>query len=123
MYLKSAPSAVECHSAAIPSSSTPSSYPHTPGCAVVITAPVGHILITVAAIAREGESCAITPCAPDTRTANPLDPDTLKSTKSPGATVTFPDAVHADPDATEQASVVFAMLPGVPCRRVTVLVP
>src|SRR5438067_1930682 len=30
MYLKSCPSAVECHSAAIPSSSTPSSYPHTP---------------------------------------------------------------------------------------------
>jgi hypothetical protein len=27
-------------------------------------------LITVAAIAREGESCAITPCAPATRTIN-----------------------------------------------------
>src|ERR1700730_8432906 len=71
MYLKSAPSAVECPSAAIPSSSTPSSYPHTPGCTVVNTAPVGHILITVAAIAREGESSAITPCAPPTRTINP----------------------------------------------------
>src|SRR5882757_436460 len=71
MYLKSCPSAVECHSAAIPSSSTPSTYPHPPGCTVVNTAPVGHILITVAAIAREGESSAITPCAPATRTAAP----------------------------------------------------
>jgi hypothetical protein len=58
-----------------------------------------------------------------TPAAVPLDPDTLKSTKFPGDTVTFPDAVHADPDATEQASVVFAMLPGVPCRSVTVIVP
>jgi len=58
-----------------------------------------------------------------TPAAVPLAPDTLKSTKFPGATVTFPDAVHADPDATEQASVVFAMLPGVPCRSVTVIVP
>ena len=48
MYLKSSPSAVECHSAAIPSSSTPSSYPQSPGCTVVSTAPVGHILITAA---------------------------------------------------------------------------
>src|SRR5580704_1446531 len=70
MYLKSCPPAVECHSADMPSSSTPSSYPHTPGCTVVRTAPVGHILITVAAIAREGESSAITPCAPATRTTN-----------------------------------------------------
>jgi hypothetical protein len=61
----------------------------------------------------------------DTQTpaAVPLAPDTPKSTKFPGATVTFPDAVHADPDATEQASVVFAMLPGVPCRSVTVIAP
>jgi hypothetical protein len=59
-----------------------------------------------------------------TPAAVPLAPDTLKSTKFPGATVTFPEALHADPDATEeQASVVFAMLPGVPCRSVTVIVP
>jgi hypothetical protein len=36
--------------------------------------------------------------------------------------VTFPVAVHAAPDATEQASVVFAILPGVPSRSVTLIV-
>src|ERR1700716_2844036 len=71
MYLKSCPCAVECHSAAIPSSSTPSSYPHTPGCTVVDTAPVGHILITVAAIPRDGEFSGTTPCAPATRATIP----------------------------------------------------
>jgi hypothetical protein len=58
-----------------------------------------------------------------TPAAFPLAPDTLKSTKFPGATVTFPDTVHADADVTWQASVVFAMLPGVPCRSATVIAP
>jgi hypothetical protein len=51
-----------------------------------------------------------------------LAPDTLKSTKSPAATVTFPDTVHEAPGLTEHTSDVFAMLPGVPSRSVTVSV-
>ncbi len=45
--------------------------------------PSGHILITVAAIAREGEFSAITPCANPTRTANPntTKPQTASSAK------------------------------------------
>jgi hypothetical protein len=77
-------------------------------------ASIAHPSIARQSIAHQGH--------PNSRRV-PLDPDTLKSTKFPGDTVTFPDAVHADPDATEQASVVFAMLPGVPCRSVTVIVP
>jgi hypothetical protein len=47
----------------------------------------------------------------------------LRSTNSPGPTVTFPVAVQADPGATdEHAKAVSAILPGVPCRNVTVIV-
>jgi hypothetical protein len=51
-----------------------------------------------------------------------LAPDTLKSTKFPAATVTFPDAIHAEPGATEHTSAVSDMFPGVPCRSVTLIV-
>jgi hypothetical protein len=52
----------------------------------------------------------------------PLAPDTLKSTKFPAATVTFPVTVHAEPGATEHTSAVSDMLPGVPRRSVTLIV-
>ena len=57
-----------------------------------------------------------------TPAAVPLAPVTLKSTKFPAATVTFPDAVHAAPGATEHTNAVSAILPGVPCRSVTLIV-
>jgi hypothetical protein len=47
----------------------------------------------------------------------------LRSTNSPAPTVTFPVAVQADPDATDKhAKAVSAILPGIPCRSVTVIV-
>ena len=57
-----------------------------------------------------------------TPAAVPLAPVIFKSTKLPAATVTFPDTVHEDPGATEHAIDVLAMLPGVPCRSVTLIV-
>jgi hypothetical protein len=52
----------------------------------------------------------------------PLVFATLKSTKFPAPTVTFPDTVHAAPGATKHTSAVSAILPGVPCRSVTLIV-
>jgi hypothetical protein len=47
----------------------------------------------------------------------------LRSINSPAPTVTFPVAVQADPDATdEHTKAVSAILFGVPCRSVTVIV-
>jgi hypothetical protein len=54
--------------------------------------------------------------------AVPLAPVTVKSTKFPAATATFPFSVQDPPGATVQTSEVFAILPGVPCRSVTVIV-
>jgi hypothetical protein len=47
----------------------------------------------------------------------------IRSTKLPAETVTLPVAVHDEFVVAEQESVVFAMLPGVPSRSVTVIVP
>jgi hypothetical protein len=57
-----------------------------------------------------------------TPAAVPLAPLTLKSTKFPAATLTFPDTVHPTPGAAEQTSGVSAILPGVPWRSVTLIV-
>jgi hypothetical protein len=57
-----------------------------------------------------------------TPSAVPPAPLTLKSTKFPAATATLPVTVHEESVATVQAIVVFAILPGVPCRSVTVTV-
>jgi hypothetical protein len=46
----------------------------------------------------------------------------LKSTKFPAAIVTFPLTVHDEPGATEHASAVLAILPGIPSRSVTLIV-
>jgi hypothetical protein len=52
----------------------------------------------------------------------PLAPLTLISTKFPAATATLPVAVQLPPEATEQANPESAMLPGTPCRSVTLIV-
>jgi hypothetical protein len=57
-----------------------------------------------------------------TPAAVPLAPVTLRSTNSPAPTVTFPVAVQAAPGATEHVRAVSAILPGVPCRNVTLIV-
>jgi hypothetical protein len=43
------------------------------------------------------------------------------STKFPDAIVTFPVTVHDEPGATEHASAVLAILPGVPSLSVTLI--
>ena len=60
--------------------------------------------------------------AVQTPAAVPPSPVTLKSTKLPAATGTLPVAVQLAPVDTVQASSVLTMLPGVPCRNVTVIV-
>jgi hypothetical protein len=57
-----------------------------------------------------------------TPTAVPLAPVTCRSTKFPAATATLPVARHADPGLTEQVIAVSAMVVGVPCRNVTLIV-
>ena len=47
----------------------------------------------------------------------------IRSTKFPAPTATLPVTVHAAPEVTVQAIVVSAMVVGVPCRKVTVIVP
>jgi hypothetical protein len=46
----------------------------------------------------------------------------VTSTKPPVGTVALPDEVQLPPDETAQLSPVFAILPGVPARSVTVTV-
>jgi hypothetical protein len=58
-----------------------------------------------------------------TAAAVPLDPLIPRSTKPPAGTVMLPEAVQLPPVAVEQASVVFDIVPGVPVRNVTVIVP
>jgi hypothetical protein len=57
-----------------------------------------------------------------TPAAVPLAPLTLKSTKFPAPTATLPVTVHEEPEVTEQAIVVSAIVVGVPCRKVTLIV-
>jgi hypothetical protein len=62
------------------------------------------------------------PNAIHTPAAVPLAPVTIRSTKFPAATATLPVAIQADPKVTEQAIAVSAIVVGVPCRNVTVIV-